>query len=199
MQHIKSHASCRKQGDCSDWLMGSPCKCDTCRAQAAADREWRAKEKADAERRTAIQADLNEARARQAADRAAATAAAAEAARADAAALNAAAQRAAAAQERQACPFGLCRNIPFVKRCEVFLGLARITLIAFQWTACEEGIMTNGLCRQRRLPRPSRGMRPSSAGRFKWLRRRLSGSGQLPAARARLPAQLKLPGRALSR
>ena len=72
-----------------------------CRTQAAADREWRAKEKAAAERKAAVQADLNEARARQAADRAAAAAAAAEAARRDAAAQLASAQHAMAAQERQ--------------------------------------------------------------------------------------------------
>ncbi|CAL5230041.1 g13486 [Coccomyxa viridis] len=73
-----------------------------CRAQAEADRQWQAKEQAGAARKAAVQADLNEARARQAADRAAAAAAAAEAARRDAAAQSAFAQHALAAQECQA-------------------------------------------------------------------------------------------------
>lgn len=81
-----------------------------------------------AERRSAIQADLNEARAQQAADRVAATAAAAEAARVDAAVLNAAAQQAAAVQERQACPFDLFRTLiqSICKVPRLFLFLARI-------------------------------------------------------------------------
>ena len=77
--------------------------CPRCRAQAAAERELRAKEKAAARRKAAILKDLNEARAMQAADKAAAAAAAAEAALADAAALSAAAQQAAAEQERRVC------------------------------------------------------------------------------------------------
>ena len=75
-----------------------------CRAQAAADREWRTKENAAAMRKAAVQADLKEARARKAADRAAATAATAEAARRDAAAQSASALHAIAAQERQVRP-----------------------------------------------------------------------------------------------
>ena len=78
--------------------------CICCRAQAAADREWRIKEKAAIARKAAVQADLNEARGRQAADRAAAAAAAAEAARRDAAAQSASAQHALAAEERQVQP-----------------------------------------------------------------------------------------------
>lgn len=74
------------------------------RAQAEADRQWQAKEQAGAARKAAVQADLNEARARQAADRAAAAAAAAEAARRDAAAQSAFAQHALAAQECQVWP-----------------------------------------------------------------------------------------------
>ena len=77
--------------------------CPCCRAQAAAERELRAKEKAAAGRKAAIQADLNDARARQTADKAAAAAMAAQAARADAAAMSAAAQQAAAEQERRVC------------------------------------------------------------------------------------------------